>query len=244
MLRSKNALPGPGFFSVLCVLAGLCASCNSIPASLPGSESRSTCPARVFCLRGPLGVVSRGLTDLADELQRDGIDAVALNGSAWPQLADNLVKAYAGVESPGPLVLIGHSYGTDNAVNTARALNARQIPVRLLISLDGISPGPVPPNVDRCVHLYIPARGTDLVPDGLAGRPIALEPGNDHTNLQNIEVTPERFGAEVAGLSRFNLDTNPAIQRFVMDEILPLCTGAGPQQELIPTGRAIETASK
>ncbi len=242
MLAQSHSLRRSGFVSVVCVSLIFCGSCNSTPISLDSSGSRSSCPVRVFCLRGLWDLFSWGLTDLAGELQQDGVDATAMSGPNWPDLADYLVKAYSGVDRPGPLVLIGHSYGTDNAVNVAKSLNEFQIPVRLLISLDGTSPAPIPPNVEHCIHLYIPSYGAEALPDELPGHPISLEPGNTQTDLQNIAVTQERFGPEIVGMTHFDIDSNPAIHRFVIDQILPLCSGSGPQRESIPAARAIGTA--
>lgn len=244
MSASNDALRRSGLLSVLGCLLLCGGSCDSMRLPLDASGSKSTCSARVYCLGGLLDVFSRGLTEVAETLQSDGIDAVSMGGGNWPQLADSLVKTYANVENPGPLVLIGHSFGADSAVHVAEALNANHIPVKLIIALDGASPAPIPPNVERCVNLYTSSNGEAQDPARLWGRVVTLQAGNDVTHLENIEATADRFGAEAAGLTHGNIDSNPAIQRFVMDQVLPLCTGSGPEHEAIPAARVNDTAAR
>lgn len=244
MSATNNALRRPGLLSVLGFALACSGSCNTTPLPLDASGSKSTCAVRVYCLRGLWDLFSWGLTDLAGELQQQGIDAVAMSGTDWPKLADSLVKAYEGVDNPGPLVFIGHSYGTDNAIELSRVLNEHHIPVKLIISLDGTSPPPIPSNVERCVHVYVRSVGGVIDPVQLPGHEISLEAGNTVTDLENIAATPELFGPDVIGMTHMDIDTNPAMHRFAMDLVLPLCTGSGPQHEIIPTARVGDTGSR
>lgn len=244
MPATSNALQGPGLLSVLGILWICGASCNSTPLPQEASGWKSTCSARVYCLRGLWDVFSWGLTDLAGELQQQGIDAVAMNGAEWPKLADSLVKAYAGVENPGPLVVIGHSYGTDNAIELAKALDEHHIPVKLIISLDGTSPQPIPSNVERYLHVYVGSAGGILDPVLRTGRGVNVASGNTVTEVESIAAIADLFGPEVVGMTHMDIDTNPAMHRLVMDQVLPLCAGNGPQHENIPSARVNDAGAR
>jgi hypothetical protein len=72
-------------------------------------------------LRGWLSVFSGGLDRLADELKARGINADARRHLYWTTaVSDNLLDWAAG--KIGPLILVGHSQGGNDAIEIARAL--------------------------------------------------------------------------------------------------------------------------
>src|SRR3954463_14722004 len=110
-------------------------------AAETGRQGRTAAqPTRVYLLRGLWNVWSYGMDDLANKLRAVGVDAVVVNHSAWPQIADMLIKQRASGEYTGPIVLVGHSLGGDDVIRTAQALGAANVPVDLLVPVDAVTP--------------------------------------------------------------------------------------------------------
>lgn len=221
-----------GVSGYLVLLLGLVGCID--PAALPGNlgdeatpESSTQRPLdalppadapRVFLLRGLWDVFSLGLDDLSNLLRAEGIETEILSGPKWPDLGWRIEEAYlAGARRP--LVLIGHSFGGDDAVKLASYLNDRGIPVRALLLIDSTAPNPVPANVERCVHWYIPTPWGLAAPDAFAGNPAVSAPGNDYTELVNQEFTQAALGSEVGGTDHFSIDSSPFLHKLVIDEI-------------------------
>ena len=94
----------------------------------------------VYLVRGWFGVFSTGMDTVAAQLREKGIKAEAINH--WTS---------GGALDDGPLVLVGHSLGANNAIEMARELKEHDIKVDLLIALVPFLQDPVPSNVVRAV---------------------------------------------------------------------------------------------
>ena len=178
---------------------------------------------QVFCLRGLLDVFSLGLNDLADRLRREGIDATAVSGPSWRTLGCEIFRARSQGNLQGPVILIGHSYGADNAVQMARYLGRQDIEVELLVLLDATNPPAVPENVARCLHVYRPTILGELLPYTFAGNPVQAEAGNHRTIIFNDVVSPEIFGTAAAHIGHLNVDASAAVHKLIVDEVLRIC---------------------
>src|SRR5262249_19539371 len=108
----------------------------------------------VYLLRGWLGMYSTGVDQLADELRKENVKVEVYQAEQWRELRDALLAHFEMGTHKQPLVLAGFSYGADDAITIARALNEKNIPVDLLISIDPVTPSHVPPNVARCDNYY------------------------------------------------------------------------------------------
>lgn len=187
---------------------------------------------QVYCLRGLIDVFSLGLNDLNARLQAEGVRSTVMSGSRWRTLAADLAER----PLPGrnsPIVLIGHSYGADNAVRLSRDLHELGINVELLVMLDATAPPPIPANVKRCVHYYRPSTLGEANPALFAGNPVVLEDGNRRTELVNTVVSTESLGPQAASVGHFNIDASACIHEAVLGEVLRVCrvrtsSGAGP----------------
>ena len=132
---------------------------------------------RVLFLRGWLGVFSTGLDSLADELKAKGIKAEVAGHLHWETAVADIVRARAAGET-GPLVLLGHSQGANNVIDMARALEARKVPVDLLVTLAPLLQDPIPANVARAINYYqSPGWGAPIAGDS-----------NFHGKLSNVDV--------------------------------------------------------
>lgn len=203
---------------LLCAAAVLPGACTG-PALQPSDVDPST---QVYCLRGLWDVFSTGLDDLARKIRAEGIPAVSLSGTDWPDVVDHITQTPASASADQRLVLVGHSFGADDAVNVARLLGRRDIRVSLLVLIDATAPPPIPDNVDRCVHMYLPNTLGDLAPRGFPGNPVVPADGNTRTEIINRPLRPE----DVGDATHFNIEGNPFVQNAVIAEILELYRGA------------------
>ena len=213
------------------------AGCNSLP---PGPvESVATRPAahtpragEAYLLRGWRGLWSEGVDTLAEELRSAGVDAMVFRADQAGKLAEALSRRYElAATSHAPLVLIGFSYGADDAIEVARKLNEHGIGVDLLVTIDPVTPPEVPANVKVCRNYYEPngpwdalpwLRGIPLHEDtaGLAGKP---------GRLVNVNVRESSGGVEFAepGTSHAKIAADPKLHRAILGEVLRVCPVRG-----------------
>jgi len=180
----------------------------------------------VFCLRGLADVFSIGLNDLAERLRHEGIDATAASSPSWRTVGSEICRARSQGNLQGPVILIGHSYGADDAIWLARFLRRHNIEVELLVLLDATDPPAVPENVVRCRHLYQPTILGDLLPIAFAGNPVQAEESNNRTVIVNQIVSPKILKT-TAHVDHFNIDASASVHNLIVDEVLRICPKRG-----------------
>lgn len=194
----------------------------------PGDVSQLEKPAlapregNVVLLRGWIGIFSAGIDELGERINKAGIFANVYQEAQWRQIAEQLERRYSA--SPyyhEPLVLIGHSYGADSALRIANQLNARNIPVDLLITLDPVTPPTVPPNVRRTYNLYQSNGVFDQFP-WLRGIPLTPDPAN-HNPIQNMDIRRDRKDLLVSNLDHFNIEKQPQIHVDILKQLWGVC---------------------
>jgi len=163
-----------------CLVACLCLLANgSAPA-----ESRSG--THVYLMRG-LYNVSVGLDALAAKLIRRGIPATVYARDEADTVAAAAIRDYNSGKARS-IVLIGHSLGAGGAIMTAVRLEAADVPVAVLITLDPLSDGAVPGNVIKAVNFHL---GGALVAGAtnvnLSGQ------GLDHMAIQSADSMHEKI---------------------------------------------------
>ncbi len=157
---------------------------------------------RVILLRGWFGVFSTGLDALADTLKAKGIRAEVLGHLSWKTATDEILRERAEGKTDA-LVLVGHSQGANNVIDMARMLEARNVPVALLVTLAPYRQDPVPANVLRAVNYYQSSGW---------GAPLSAGPGFKG-KLSNVDV------AEDSTISHVNIDKSARIQADIAREI-------------------------
>src|SRR5690349_20451022 len=108
------------------MLGLLAAGCNSLPAGpLDAVRANSTSARRgnVYLIRGWNGLWSQGVDDLAAQLNAEGIEAHTYQQGQAAALGDAVRDRYRSAADPDPLVLVGFSFGADEAIRIARKLN-------------------------------------------------------------------------------------------------------------------------
>ena len=158
--------------------------------------------ARVILLRGWFGVFSTGLDAIADALNAKGIHAEVVGHLSWKTAADEILRERAGGKTDS-IVLVGHSQGANNVIDMARMLEARNVPVALLVTLAPYRQDPVPANVLRAVNYYQSSGW---------GAPLSAGPGFKG-KLSNVDV------AEDSTISHVNIDKSARIQADIAREI-------------------------
>jgi hypothetical protein len=123
---------------------------HTAPRTLPRAVAQAAEPrGRAYLFRGIAGLIySRGMDELAQRINRTGVQAGVDTYLMWRGVANQAIRDYR--RDPQPITLIGHSMGGDAAVAFADYLNAADIPVSLLVTYDPSRfAGDVPPNVQR-----------------------------------------------------------------------------------------------
>lgn len=221
------------YFAAVCGAVGLSmvtilgcgAPVDNTGADTGAAQRARVCDVEVYALRGLWDVFSLGLDTLTDKLHAQNIDAVAASDTQWSRVAEEIRSTHGESGDGGSIVLVGHSYGADDAIRVAKRLESAKLSVALLVLVDATNPPPVPANVDRVVHYYLPTTLGEDDPDGFPGNPVVLEPGNKHTQMENIIFSEENFGPRVAGVDHFSIDESPVLHQLVIDAAKELCAG-------------------
>jgi pimeloyl-ACP methyl ester carboxylesterase len=135
-------------------------------------------------------------------------------------LAQTIVEKYRNAPDHEPLILIGHSYGADDALRVARHLEEAKIPVDMVITLDPVTPPKVPANVKMCYNIY-----QSNMLDGLPffrGVPLQSDL-EDGRNLKNINIRKDRRDLLESGTDHFNIEKNVRIHEEVVKELRTVC---------------------
>lgn len=157
---------------------------------------------KVYLLRGLTNVLSPGIDQLNEDLQRRNIDVTIANHAFSDSLASEAIE---GCKSGriGSVVLVGHSLGASAAVSMAEQLNRAGLHVALIVTIDPVVKTVVPDNVHRLKNFYLSSGVGTTVEHG----------GHFHGRLQNVDMGKTDYG-------HVSLTTAPAIQNQIMKDIL------------------------
>src|SRR5262245_34629964 len=160
----------------------------SAPAALPRG--------RVYLFRGALGLIfSRGMDKLAKRIEEAGVSVDVNEFTVCPLVAERAIREYG--QDPAPITLIGHSLGGRCALEFAENLQAENIPVSLIVTIDPAHLMPkLPMNVERYMNIFL-ARdvlgGGDVTPEkGYPGHFASFDlsklKGVLHINIDKMDV--------------------------------------------------------
>jgi pimeloyl-ACP methyl ester carboxylesterase len=123
---------------------------------------------RVYLFRGALGLIfSRGMDKLAKRIEEAGVAVDVNEFTVCSLVAERAIREYR--EDPAPITLIGHSMGGFCSLQFAEKLQAENIPVSLIVTIDPAHLMPkLPMNVERYMNIFL-ARdvlgGGDVIPE-------------------------------------------------------------------------------
>jgi hypothetical protein len=196
------------------------------PLDVPSKETTSK--VKIFMLRGLVNTYSLGLDRLAGEMENLNLDPVLIDWPEWEGAAQEIVLNYESHPDDSEFIFIGHSYGSDDAVNVSRYFAKYNVPIKLLFLLDSSAPQGIPSNVEKCIHYYIPTIAGDLLPFIFAGNPVTLDPGNKKTILINEVYDVQNFGEGVGCANHFSIDVNIEAHNLIIDEVLKIVKSGKP----------------
>ncbi len=204
-------------------LAVLLAGCSAMtPGNIDEVKPFSEAPraGTVYLVRGWIGIFSTGIDSLGEKVNQAGVHGMVFQENQWRELAAAIAERYKAAKDPEPLILIGHSYGADDAVSIARELDQENIPVDLIITLDPTTPPNVPRNVRHCVNLYQP-NTLDALP---FMRGIPLKADEDFAGkLENVNIRADRTDLLDPDLNHFNIEKKEKIHAETIKQILAVC---------------------
>jgi pimeloyl-ACP methyl ester carboxylesterase len=152
--------------------------CARLPTGELAALSRPP-QIKVILIRGFLDWYSAGVDQLANQLHDQGVPCQVYREDQWREVGKQL-RNYP----RQPLVMIGFSYGADDAILIARQLNDVHQNVDLLITIDPVTPADIPPNTRRCCDFYQSNGIWDVFP-WLRGMPVKGAGAVENINLRN-----------------------------------------------------------
>jgi hypothetical protein len=195
-------------FSLLRAISLFAIKCLPLVVMTAGAwsaASAATTPGmhkKVYLLRGLTNVLSPGLDQLNEDLQRRNIDVTIANHAFSDSLASEAIE---GCKSGriGSVVLVGHSLGGSAAVSMAEQLRRAGLHVALIVTIDPVVKTVVPGNVRLLKNFYLSSGvGTTVE-----------RSGHFHGMLQNVDMGKTDYGHVL-------LTTAPAVQTQIMRDIL------------------------
>jgi alpha/beta superfamily hydrolase len=167
-------------------------------AASPSAASRASAP-QVYLMRGFLNVFSMGMDSLAAELRGVGISATVDSYAGWQEAARAIAANYKAGRH-GPIVLVGHSFGSDAVMDMGQYLGEMGVPVALIVSFDGTYPHAASANVAHVLNIYKSAEAK-----------ITRGPGF-HGEITNYNVPDAEVG-------HTNIDKVPRLHAMVINKI-------------------------
>jgi predicted alpha/beta-hydrolase family hydrolase len=164
---------------------------------------------RAYLFRGALGpIFSRGMDRLTDRIQHAGFTANVYEFTICRLIAETVIREYR--EAPAPIILIGHSMGGYCTLKLAEILQAENIPVSLVVTIDPAHVTPsVPLNVERYINIFLSKSvlgGGDVVPEpGYQGHYASYDLSDhdevSHINIDKMDSVHEQLLAKIMQLA-------------------------------------------
>jgi len=181
--------------AAIAALPALAACGPTRVAPLPGPPR-----GRVLLLRGLANFFSTGLNVLTARLRAARFDATVHNHVEWRGLAARTVPEARAGRLPRPLVVIGHSFGADDAIALAGRLGEAGVATDLLITFDPQWLHVIPRGPRRMVNFYQDSDPIQRVVRPGAGFDGVIEnrlvAGESHLSIEKSDA----LHAEVLGL--------------------------------------------
>jgi pimeloyl-ACP methyl ester carboxylesterase len=205
------------------------ASATPLISPPPGETESQPQPqpmVRAYLFRGALGpIFSRGMDRLTDRLEQAGVKASVYEFTICRLIAEIAIRDYR--EAPAPIVLIGHSMGGLCALKFAETLEAENISVSLVVTVDPAHASPkVPLNVERFINIFLSTSilgGGDIVAvPGYRGHYASFDLKDHdevtHINIDKMDDIHAQLVSMVTQLARVpaKADSDPIPLRYVV----------------------------
>jgi hypothetical protein len=173
--------------------------------------------SQIYLLRGLFGIFSLGMDKLSVRLREQGYEPRLIGWEQWPLAANEILAGHRRGDT-GPIILIGHSLGSDSIIQIAASIKQANIPVDLVVTFDSTQPLVVPDNVVRFINFF--------QRNGF-GRPATPGPGFQG-ELSNIDLSADR------SLDHVKIDEADSLQAIVIEKILEI---TDQQSQILPRRR-------
>lgn len=214
---------GHGYLGGDDIQPGACAIGTAPPFTPQVLPSRdSTEQIRIFLFRGYQNEFSLGLDQLADQLRTLNFTPRVVGWPGWMEAAQRIVDEHPTLADGTEYMLIGHSYGADDAIRVAQYMREYDIRVKMLFLLDATVPDPIPDNVIHCIHYYYPWLPGFLAPWFFSGNPVVAEAGNSQTQISNLLFTRAALGDAAGCPNHFGIDANQFMHNRVIETAIQL----------------------
>ncbi len=204
------------------MLAGPVVAQSGTTAPSPDATAPAVVPhARVYLFRGALGpIFSRGMDHLTERIEQVGISADVYEFTICRIIAAGAIRDYR--EKPQPIILIGHSMGGYCALIFSEILEAENIPVSFVVTIDPPQVSPeVPLNIERYLNIF-------LSKSVFGGSNIKAKRGfRGHFASFDLSEHDE--------VSHINIEKNDTIQEQLVSKVMQVATmSAGAEGETLP----------
>jgi hypothetical protein len=166
---------------------------KQLPPPPPGSV-QTYGYGRIILLRGLMNVFSRGMDTLQVEMKQRGLPVELYNHSSWQDVATKLMQEYKTNKSVQPIILIGHSLGADASLIMSDWLAQNNVPVRLVVTLDGVvDPAIATFGNAEVINYYKPhgfgqeVKGTRNFHGTITNIDLTDHPDIEHLNIDKIQ---------------------------------------------------------
>ena len=180
------------------------------PKTVAGAPSEKVVPAtvhggRVILMKGLANIWSAGIDTMAKTLIADGVTVTVINHSVWQSIAEELIAEYHTKKDVVPIIIIGHSLGADAAVVMSNWLGINGVPVRLIISFDGVAnKHPLIGNVQEVINYY----------KGSGWGQVVTVSKNFRGTIENVDLSKR------TDIGHLNIDKNEGLQAESIAKVL------------------------
>jgi predicted alpha/beta-hydrolase family hydrolase len=193
----------------LAVAAPIAASGQTVTSQSGAKQPAIEPHGRAYLFRGALGpIFSRGMDSLTEQIERAGITANVYEFTICDFVADMAIREYR--ENPAPIILIGHSMGGLCAVKFAEILEAENIAVSLIVTVDPAHlTHKVPLNVERFINVFLSKNllgGGDVKPQqGYQGHYASFDLSEhdevSHINIDKMDTIHQQLVTKIVQLA-------------------------------------------
>ncbi len=178
------------------------------PHTADAAASDRPVAAKVYLLRGFMGVFSTGLDAIAADLKKRGIEARVYGHMQANSVGSEIRKAHAkNKRSVRPLVIVGHSFGANAAMRIAKTLEQNNIRVDLVVTIDPTANGPLSRNVRRYVNYHL-GFGTAISSKRISA-----------SRIKNIDIR-KRSEITKTGTSHWSVTNNKIVSKEIRQLVL------------------------
>jgi hypothetical protein len=155
--------------------------------SVPGNSSAE----EVYFFRGGFDIFSTGMNEMASTLRQKKVNAVSHSFMSWQSVAKDILERSKEKKVSYPIIILGHSWGADAAVDFANFLGANRVSTDLVIGFDPTGTRIFTKGAKRVINYRCGQTGQYRKGPGFRGSLSQVEAADFGANHFNIEQVDE-----------------------------------------------------